>query len=261
MLLTKRIVGVSDTRNLGLKQATGYYTMFSDDDDYMERDYIESYINENDKDYDIIIGGYIRKTYGGKVLFKRKLQNKEISPYVLLASWAKLYKTSFLKENGFYFLKTAIADDSYFNIFAYNKTAKIKVIENTGYYWMYNENSLSNTDSKSLNRTDDLIVTLNKIKNDLVPKNHELLEYFYIRTAIYYMLFSCKNVQYKKIEQSYNKLFGWLKENVYQYNKNKYIKLKNNDGELKQVKLIINIFIKLQKIRLIKPFLWIYSRI
>ncbi len=235
--------------------------MFADNDDYMEENYIETYVKEDDNDYDIIIGGYIRKTYDGKILFKRKLKNKEISPYIQLASWGKLYKTSYIKENEFRFLKTAIADDFYFNIFAYNNTEKIKIIDNIGYHWLFNKNSLSNTDSKNLNRTDDLIETLSRIKNDLKPKNKELLEYFYLRTAIYYILFSSKKVEYKIVIQEYEKLFNWIKENTNDYYTNKYIKLFNNSGEQTTVKIIIYIFVLLQKIYFIKPFLWIYSKV
>lgn len=260
-IINKENTGVSDTRNLGIECASGYYIMFADNDDYMEEDYIQTYIEENDNDYDIIIGGYIRKTYAGKTLFTRKLTNKEISPYIQLASWGKLYKTSYIKNNEFKFLKTAIADDFYFNIFAYNNTDKIKIINNTGYYWMFNNNSLSNTDSKKLNRTDDLILTLSRIKKDIKPKNKELIEYFYIRTAIYYILFSSKKVQYKLIVKEYEKLFNWIKENTTNYYKNKYLKLFNFSGEQLTVKIIIYVFILLQKIHLIKPFLWVYSKV
>lgn len=260
-IITKSNTGVSDTRNLGLECVTGYYTMFSDNDDYMEPNYIETYVNADINNYDIIIGGYIRESYEGKVIFKRKLVNKEISPYIQLASWGKLYKTSYIRENEFKFLKTAIADDFYFNIFAYNNTEKIKIIDNMGYHWMYNANSLSNTDSKNLNRTDDLIITLDRIKKDLKPKNKELIEYFYIRTAIYYILFSSKGVEYKTVIEEYKKLFDWLKDNTNNYYKNKYVRAFDFSGEQKSVKLVIIMFILLQKIHLIKPFLWLYSKV
>jgi glycosyltransferase involved in cell wall biosynthesis len=260
-IITKENTGVSDTRNLGLGCVTGYYTMFSDNDDYMEENYIESYINADDNDYDIIIGGYIRKSYNGKVLFKRKLKDKELSPYIQLASWGKLYKTSYIRENEFKFLKTAIADDFYFNLFAYNNTDKIKIIDNIGYHWMFNETSLSNTDSKKMNRTDDLIVTLNQIHKDLKPKNNEIIDYFYLRTVIYYILFSCKKVEYNKIIEEYNKLFKWLEEHTKDYKKNKYLKLFNNSGEQTSVKFVIYVFMLLKKLHLIKPFIFIYSKV
>lgn len=260
IIINKENSGVADTRNIGLNNANGEYVTFCDNDDYMEPDYIECYVNSIE-DNDIVVGGYIRKSYFGKILFKRKLKPGKISPYVQLASWGKLYRNSFLKENNFRFLDCAIADDFYFNIFAYNTTDKIKIIDNTGYYWMYNDKSLSNTDSKKMNRTKDLTKTLDKINNDIVPKDKELLEYFYIRTIIYYVLFSCKNVKYNALLENYNFLFGWLIKNTDNYMKNKYIKLFNMDGEQYSVKFIIYIFVFLQRIKLIKPFLWLYSKV
>lgn len=259
-IIDKKNSGVADTRNIGLDNVTGDYIMFSDNDDYMEPNCLEVYL-KNMEDNDILIGGYIRKTYSGKVLFTRKLKQGKISPYVQLASWGKLYKTSFIKENNFKFLKTAIADDFYFNLFAYNATDKIKIIDNVGYHWMFNEKSLSNTDSKQMNRTDDLIITLDQIKKDLKPKDGELVDYFYLRTVIYYILFSCKKVNYKVIKREYEKLFDWLENNTINYKKNKYIRLFNHDGEQTTVKYIIFIFVWLQRLKLIYPFLWFYSKV
>ena len=251
--------GVSSARNVGLENATGYYIMFSDNDDYMEKNYIETYVDES-SDNDIIIGGYIRKTYDGKTLFTRKLVNKVLCPYIQLASWGKLYKSTFIKKNNLHFLKTAIADDFYFNIFAYNLTNKIKVINNTGYYWMYNSNSLSNTDSKKLNRVDDLLLTLSTIKKNLSPKDKEITNYFYIRTIVYYILFSSRKVEYKKVIKEYNKMFNWLKENNVSTN-NKYIKIFNNSGEQTSVKLIIWTFMLVRKIKLMNLFLFFYCKV
>ena len=259
-IVNKKNSGVADTRNKGLELVSGYYTMFSDNDDYMEPDYIETYL-KNVEDNDIVIGGYLRKTYDGKILFKRKLKQGKISPYVQLASWGKLYKTSFIKKNKFIFLKTAIADDFYFNLFAYQATDKIKIIDNTGYHWMFNKDSLSNTDSKKMKRVDDLISTLNQIDQDIIPKDRQILEYFYLRTVIYYILFSCKKSKYSIILEGYNKLFDWLGQHTTKINHNPYIKITNHDGEQTTVKWIIYIFVLLQKTKLIKPFLWFYSKV
>ena len=258
-VIDKKNGGVASARNVGLENATGYYIMFSDNDDYMEKNYIETYVNEAE-DNDIIIGGYIRKTYDDKTLFTRRLVNKVLCPYIQLASWGKLYRHTFIKKNNLHFLKTAIADDFYFNILAYNLTNKIKVINNTGYYWMFNSNSLSNTDSKKLNRVDDLLLTLSLIKQNLKSKDKNIINYFYIRTIVYYILFSSRNVEYKRVVQEYNKMFKWLKENEVSIN-NKYLHFFNNSGEQTSVKLIIWIFILIRKIKLMKLFLFFYCKV
>lgn len=257
-VITKENSGVSDTRNLGIKEADGYYLMFSDNDDYMEPDFIETLV-KSDEGYDIIISGYKRVKYSGKTIFQVKLDDKPLSPYIQLASWGKLYNMDFVKKNNFKFLKTAIADDFYFNISAYNKTEKIKTLPIMGYHWMYNEASLSNTDSKALNRTDDLIGTLETIKKSVCCKNKEIIEYFFLRTAVYYILFSCKGTTKKQIDEAYCKLFDWLKKNTSK--KNKYISLFRDYGELTNVKIIIWGFKTLQKLGLARLAVWMYSKI
>lgn len=252
--------GVSITRNNGLKYVTGYYVTYMDNDDLINKNYIEEYVKANDNDYDIIIGGYIRKTYQGKTLFTRKLKNDVISPYIQLACWGKLYKYSFIKENNIKFLDTKIADDFYFNILAYKKTSKIKIIDNVGYQWMYNDQSLSNNENKKLQYVDELIKTLDKVNQDVSIKD-AILEYFYIRTVIYYILFSSKKVTYKKVIFEYKKLFNWLKLNTTNYKKNKYVGFFAPGGEQTNIKIIIKLFVILQRLHLDKSFLFIYSKI
>ena len=257
-VIHKENSGVFDARNAGIAEADGYYLMFSDNDDYMEPDFIETMVNA-DKGYDIIIGGYQRVTYSGKVLFKVSLEEKPLSPFIQLVCWGKLYRKDFVKDNDLKFKNAAIADDVLFNVYAYSKTDNIKVLSETKYHWMFNETSVSNTDSKGLNRTDDIIDALEDIKNNIQYKDRELVEYFYIRTAIYYILFSCKGTTKQQIYNAYSKLFGWLKKNTSA--KNKYISIFGDYGEQTNVKFIIAFFRFLQHIGLARLAILIYSKI
>lgn len=254
--------GVADARNVGLNIATGDFIVFSDNDDYMEPDYLETLVNANDNDYDIVIGGYQRVTYDGKVLFLRKYLDKKIAPYLQIAIWGKLYNTSFLKANNIKLPKDLIiGDDLFFSTLAYSKTDKIKVVESTKYHWLFNDKSLSNTDSKNLNRAEDLIQTLEKIKSEVTPNDKEILEYFYLRTTIYYLLFSCKKVSTNKINTSYTLFSHWIEKNIDNgWYKNKYASIFNRDGELLSVKFVVFVFLILNKLHIIKPFLYLYSK-
>lgn len=257
-IINQKNSGVATTRNKGLLEATGDYIIFMDNDDIISEDFFNKFLEENDNDYDIIIGGYVRETYEGKKIFERKLMNDDVAPYIQLACWGKLYKASYIKK--FSFLESPIADDFYFNVLAYNSGAKIKVISYIGYHWLYNGESLSNTKNKNLKYTEDLIYVLDTIKKD-VNDSSDILEYFYLRSIIYYLLFACKSVSMKKIKKSYDYMFNWLKEINKKYYKNKYIGIFKNNSEQLSVKIAIRVFIFLQKIHLIKFFLFIYSKI
>ena len=85
--------GVSETRNESIKRANGEYIMFIDNDDYLDKDYIETFVNEIEKkDYDIVLGGYRRITETGKVLKELKLQDKEWSELLVVVMGYKLYR-------------------------------------------------------------------------------------------------------------------------------------------------------------------------
>lgn len=256
--------GVGYTRNMGLSYVTGEYFTFSDNDDYMEPDYLETFIKNNDNDYDILVSGYLRKNYNGKILFSRKLSDKPLSMYIQQGCWGKLYKTSFIKENNLFFTNSKIADEFYFNVIGYNLTNKIKILNTTKYHWMYNDESLSNTDNKKLNYVDELLSVLERIDCKLKEtqiNDIELINYFYLRTVIYYLLFSCKKVEKSKILESYNKMFGWLEEKNKKIYKNSYIGLLKKSGEQFSVRIIIFLFVLLKKIKLDKIAIILYSKI
>ena len=70
--------GVARTRNESIKRATGKYIMFMDNDDYLDKDYIETFVKEIEKDdCDAVIGGYRRITETGKILKTLKLNDGE----------------------------------------------------------------------------------------------------------------------------------------------------------------------------------------
>lgn len=257
-VIHQKNAGVFAARNAGIAEADGYYLMFSDNDDFMEPDFIENMVN-TDCGYDIIIGGYKRMEYSGKELFRVSLKEKPLSPFIQLASWGKLYNAEFVKKNNLQFRNVEIADDFFFNISAYSLTDKIKIVPQTQYYWMFNAESLSNTDSKALNRTDGIIKALEDIKNNIHFNDKQLIEYFYIRTAVYYILFSCKGTKKEQIYAAYEKLFNWISENTAK--KNKYLSLFGNYGEQPKVKIIIAFFRLLQRLGLAKLAVLTYSKL
>lgn len=251
--------GVAITRNNGLKHAKSKFIMFMDNDDKIDSNYLKLMLSNMDSNTDIVIDGYKRETYDGKILFERKMQNSPICKYIQNACWGKLYRKEIIKKSNASFLDSPIADDFYFDAIIYNSTEKIKYVNLLGYHWLFNKESLSNTSNKGLKYTNDLLNVFKKIDSDVSNKNDEL-EFFYLRSFMYYILFSCKKVSKETIYESYDKLFNYLKEVYPNYRKNKYVGIFKKGDDFK-VRIIIVMFIFLQRIRLIKPFIYLYSRI
>lgn len=251
-------IGPALTRNMGINMARGKYIMFIDSDDYVLSDYLEHYVVaiENGK-YDLVIGGY-QKITGTHIEFVRKLKNGEFSKYMVTGPVCKLYKKSFLVNNHIEFLNTTASEDVYFNVLAYSKNPRIKIINDIGYFYYYNPKSLSNTKHKGFNQDVDILGLVSAINYDSI-NNVSLNQYFIIRYLIWYLLYSGKGSDSLSFCYEYKKLFSWLKDNVSGYRWNKYIWFCPK-GEYYKIHLFIHLFVLLDMFHLVKFFSHIYCK-
>jgi len=125
-VIDKENEGVAKTRNKGIQLAKGKYVVFIDNDDFVDSDYLERFYNEIDQEQlDIVLGGYKRVNQEMKTLFKQDLTQSEWSKYIVVAPWARIYRTSFLTDNNIQFFDYPIGEDVIFTLTAYNLTDKI----------------------------------------------------------------------------------------------------------------------------------------
>lgn len=256
-VIDQKNIGPALTRNKGIDLVKNKYIMFIDSDDYVDQDYIEKYYNEiKNSNYDIVMGGF-KKTDGEKISFVRKLNDQEFAKYIVTAPYSKIYRTDFIKNNKIYFLDTLASEDVYFNLKAINSGAKIKTIAYIGYYYFTNPNSISNNAHKGFKKEVDIIKFLNEI---YFKDNGELNDYYLIRYCIWYLLYSGKLASPKLFMEEYYKIFNWLKTNIPNYRKNKYIKINGPKGEINSIGNIIFVFIIIDKLHLVKLFSKIYCK-
>lgn len=258
MLINQENMGVSKTRNKAIKIANGEYIVFIDNDDYIDNDYIETHIqNIEEVNADIVMSGYRRVNIDKKVLFKQKLLNTNWSKYIVLAPWAKIYKREFLLKNNIEFLDYAIGEDVYFNLVAFAKEPKIEIIDYIGYNWFFNTKSVSNTSQRGLSKDIDIRVLLDKILREY-DKKDELIEYYFVRYFIWYMLFSGRKSSSKNFMDYYVKCKMWFQENKI---KNKISPFSNQlKGESLKNRMIVGTFLLMDKLHAIKLFSKIYCK-
>lgn len=258
--------GVASARNNGISRANGKYLFFVDNDDFLDPDYIETFIKEIEKTKaDVVFGGYKRTKKDGTILFQKDVKNHPTSKFVFLPPWARVYRKESLTKNGLKFLEINIADDIYLNVLA-NLKLQVLPIEYSGYNWVDNKSSVSNTDHKGFNKKLDFIPFLDKTHIDtkslkISKEEKSLLEYFFIKTCLYYIFYSGKGVEYKTLKEESSKILSWLKNNFPNYKKNKNISPFKPKGESFSTRLIIWIYILLQKLHLENAFLWVYSKL
>ena len=256
-VIDKQNEGVAVTRNKGILLAEGEYTMFMDNDDFVDSDYIETFYQAiHEKNLDLVIGGYKRVNQDNQIIFSQDIQQSEWSKYIIMAPWAKVYRTEFLKTNNLEFFDYGIGEDIIFNLAAYKTTDKIGLLDYKGYNWYYNNQSVSNTSQRGFSPKTDILVLFSKI---LELGNPSELEVYYLkRYYVWYLLFSGRTSSNQEFIHQYIRIKEWLKEN-------KLISTisplsKKVQGERFQTKISLIVFLSLEKLRLVPLFAKIYCK-
>ena len=256
-VIDKQNEGVAVTRNKGILLAEGEYTMFMDNDDFVDSDYIETFYQAiHEKNLDLVIGGYKRVNQDNQIIFSQDIQQSEWSKYIIMAPWAKVYRTEFLKTNNLEFFDYGIGEDIIFNLAAYKTTDKIGLLDYKGYNWYYNNQSISNTSQRGFSPEIDILVLFSKILE--LGKPSELVVYYLKRYYVWYLLFSGKSSSDQEFIHQYIRIKEWLKEN-------KLISTisplsKKVQGERFQTKISLIVFLSLEKLRLVPLFAKIYCK-
>ena len=256
-VIDKQNEGVAVTRNKGILLAEGEYIMFMDNDDFVDSDYIETFYQAiHEKNLDLVIGGYKRVNQDNQIIFSQDIQQSEWSKYIIMAPWAKVYRTEFLKTNNLEFFDYGIGEDIIFNLAAYKTTDKIGLLDYKGYNWYYNNQSISNTSQRGFSPKIDILVLFSKILE--LGKPSELEVYYLKRYYVWYLLFSGRTSSNQEFIHQYIRIKEWLKEN-------KLISTisplsKKVQGERFQTKISLIVFLSLEKLRLVPLFAKIYCK-
>ncbi|MBQ2938166.1 MAG: glycosyltransferase [Clostridia bacterium] len=258
--------GVAITRNESIKRANGDYIMFVDNDDFLDKDYIEIFVKAiEDGEYDVVLGGYRRPNEAGKIIKTLSLQDEEWSKFMIMAPWAKIYKKQYLIDNNIEFLSVNLGEDIYFNLKAMLVSKKIKIIPYTGYNWFFNTSSVSNTTQKNITQLQvyELLDSCYEMvsKEGLLEENYEIIKTHFTRYIVWLISFSTKKLSYKVISEEYDKIFKWLEEKFPDYKTNKMISYKKPVGELFTIRFLTKTFLIAHNLHLGKLLTYIYSKI
>ena len=148
--------GTGGVRNTCIKEAEGEYLLFMDGDDYLAsysvRLLYDAMVAHN---ADIVMGNHQRITVNGEVLSTSDYQpgiteseyaiaqwmNDNKTNYYPVATWNKLFKTSFLRDNGFECVPWHRQEDIYFALQTSFAVKRIVTIPEVTYYWVQIEGS------------------------------------------------------------------------------------------------------------------------
>lgn len=135
----KKNGGVSSARNMGLDKSKGEWITFVDSDDWIKPDYLKNFLLN---DAQLIVCAHETNEVSSEMIINDMLFDR-----VAWTTWGKLYKTEVLKKcNPFSLPRDLnIGEDLISNIIYCNNINKVKYVENDGYYYCVNNDSLTKT--------------------------------------------------------------------------------------------------------------------
>lgn len=266
IVISKKNSGVSNTRNIGIKKATGKYIMFADADDYLELDAVESlYIAITENNVNVVRGKFRRqlkhKSYDENSIFKYNSMDKQdiicnilrgnINCYV----WLLIINVKVLKKLNIIFNSDLkIMEDTLFYIQLLEK-------ENIYFYdkVVYNYVDNINSASRSIKNTEKIYIEMLKaegyIINELKKNNqwNENLRNIVIKKIIINGICNCSWNLYKNKEKK-------LLDDFLKYiEENEEIKLIFSIMDTKDIRLDKRIAIKLIKNKKYKKLFLLYK--
>lgn len=131
--------GAGCARNVGLKFVIGKYILFLDADDYFTIDAFTAFDKYLNNDYDIVFFKPISiKLSDGSVSTRHTSFVKDIEIYLRTGEenrlryrwevpWAKLFRSDFIKKNGFQFDELKVNNDAWFSLMTGHNAENIAV--------------------------------------------------------------------------------------------------------------------------------------
>lgn len=181
--------GVSNARNVGIKNATGKYIMFSDSDDFYEENFVKVAVNYIKKGFDVVVFGY-NKVYRKNVkkcIINKNINNLNKYEFIEILQdfsmfnnlWNKIYLTDIIKRNNVKFDVSIFRGEDYkFNLDYFNNISKYCYIPLNLYNYRVSNGGLATKyDEFELDRRINLI----KYSELIYEKNNFPKAYIYYK--------------------------------------------------------------------------------
>lgn len=181
-------IGQGRSRMKGIAAAEGEYLFFVDSDDYIDKNYIKTYISQvKNVAYDVVVGGFTRDENGKLDIHRNAPSIWSIISYS--HACCKMYRRAFLLDNNIDFGDFRKGEDIYFSLMLVLHKGRHKFIDYSGYYYYANNNSTT----KSMDYNSNFELVVSDIFTEILKKrkcykpNSKLenyLEYAYVASMV-----------------------------------------------------------------------------
>lgn len=265
VLTNEKNLGLGLTREHALEHVQGEYVMFVDSDDYVKPDYIETYIKAADSgDFDIVVGGYIRDCSGK--LTEHIMSNTVWSLTTYAMACAKLYRASFIRDNHLAFTDVGCGEDIYFSLSAFYCDPKFTVIDYAGYYYYFNDQSITGAMDYSKNHErlmQELFTTFleNHDITKLPEERQRVIEYTYIANMVNALVVFNRGCGISLMKEKCCFVKDDLESKFPDYATNPYVGLTKPKGQTSRVRLGVGVPMMLRKAHLDKLLFYFFALI
>lgn len=263
VLTNESNMGLGLTRQRGIEESSGQYLIFIDSDDYVEKDYIQRYIQVAEStNADIVIGGYTRD-----------IGDKRIANYPPDSIWAsislgsacaKLYKKTFVTDNHIAFSASRCSEDVFFTLCTFYSEADCATIKYAGYHYVMNSSSITadkdydkNLEELTNNVFDEFLQT-HDIKR-LSKEKRDMIEYDYIATMLNTLLVFNRGCGIKRMKAKYSFFTLNLNKHFPTWRQNPYIGFFRPSGQTGKIRIAVGVCMTAYKLKLLKPLLYVFS--
>ena len=213
--------GLSSARNTGLEHVESPFVTFVDSDDYVTEDYLEKLLSPFRQENIDLTAAYFDRIYEDHIsqsVFNE--QDLVLSKHP--CAWAKMYKTSIIKENQLQFPEGYWYEDlCFFNLYMkYVNNARI--VDKSLYMYMQNPNSIMYTYSDKIYDIYDIFNMISdNHPNDIIC---EYIAVYHILVGTVFRASFKPDFNQKTIRDIYNFVYSRYPK----WYKNKYIKKQMN---------------------------------
>lgn len=270
LVIDQKNSGVSVARNNGIEKASGEYLLFLDGDDYIGESYIKNLIEAAQKNAsDLVICGCTMVDITGKVLMELspgtyKRGEQEEWAYRLSSACSHLYKSQIWINSGIKFAKGVRGEDIPIDLYFNYICSNIVIVPERGYYYVQHEDSAMGA-ARGLQNfplpLEAICEVLDKLSDVKEANSHEFLEYGVFKVLAMFLFDLGRGANWQVIRELCYETESIVSQYFPNYRRNEKFRWNSHINMPYPVKGATWLLVKLLRLHLLIPFMWIYCRV